>query len=328
MKAVIYEGFGGPEVINLSEVPRPQPTEGQVLVRVRATSVNRADIIQRQGNYPPPPGESDIPGLELAGVIEKVGPGVRGWQTGDRVMCLAAGGGYAEYAVVYAGHLMRIPETMGFAEAACVSEVYITAYLNIFLIGKFTSGETVLIHGGGGGVNTAGIQLCRTLVSDATIIVTASPAKVDRVRSLGADLVINYRAQDFAAEVKASTDNKGADVILDHIGAAYLASNLKSLAGGGRLIIIGVMGGAAAEVNLAHLLVKRQRIIGSSIRSRPVEEKTRITAAFADKVLPYFADRTIVPEIYRRFDLAKAADAQRAMEQSRHFGKIVLQVRV
>lgn len=327
MKAVIFEQPGGPEVMGIGEVDNPKPDEGQVLVKVMATSVNRADLIQREGHYPPPPGESDILGLEVTGIIEKIGIGVSGWQPGDRVMSLVAGGGYAEYATAYAGHLMHIPDAMSFVEAACVSEAYITAYLNIFLVGKFTSGETALIHGGGGGVNTAGIQLCRALAPDSNIIVTASPGKIDRVKELGANLVVNYKEQDFTREVRAFTANEGANLILDHIGANYLASNLKSLSINGRLVIIGVIGGAVAELDLAQMMVKRQRIIGSVIRSRPVEEKNRIVSAFTETVLPLFANRTLVPIIYRTYPLEEVTEAHRAMEQSRHFGKIVLQLR-
>ncbi len=326
MRAIVLKEFGGPEVMQIGEVPTPEPVDGQVLVRVMATSVNRADLIQRQGNYPPPPGESEILGLEAAGVIETIGPGVSGWKPGDRVMGLVAGGGYAQFVVMTADHLLPVPEALDFNEAACVSETYITAFLNIFLIGGLQSGETVLLHGGGGGVNTAGIQLCRQLVSDATIIVTASPGKLDRVRQLGADRVINYREQDFADEVRSFTGKRGADVILDHIGAQYLQSNLKCLALEGRLVIIGLLGGSVAELNLAHLMVKRQRIIGSVLRSRSIAEKKEIAAAFTRRVLPYFERREIVPLIHRVYPLAQAQAAHEEMQASRHFGNIVLQV--
>ncbi len=326
MKAIVLKEFGGPEMMKIGEVPTPEPGDGQVLVRVMATSVNRADLIQRQGNYPPPPGESEILGLEAAGVIETVGPGVSGWKTGERVMGLVGGGGYAQFVVMTADHLLPVPEALDFTEAACVSETYITAFLNIFLIGGLQSGETVLLHGGGGGVNTAGIQLCRQLVSDATIIVTASPGKLDRVRQLGADRVINYREQNFADEVRSFTGKRGADVILDHIGAQYLQSNLKCLALEGRLVIIGLLGGSVAELNLAHLMVKRQRIIGSVLRSRTILEKKEIAAAFTDRVLPYFERREIVPLVHRVYPLAEAGAAHEEMQASRHFGNIVLQV--
>ncbi len=326
MKAVVLQGAGGPEVMDIAEVEAPRPGPNQVRVRVLATSVNRADIVQRQGHYPPPPGESDILGLEVAGRIDTLGPGVSGWKAGDRVMGLVAGGGYAEYALAYADHLMTIPESMDFTTAACVSETYITAFLNVFLIGGFHSGQAVLLHGGGGGVNTAALQMCRALVPDATIVVTASSGKIERVKALGADLVIDYKAQDFAAEVRTFTKNRGMDLILDHIGAEYLKSNLKSLAPGGRLVIIGVIGGAEAQVNLAHLLVKRQQIIGSVIRSRSVEDKAAITAAFSGKVLPLLAGRRIEPLVHRIYPIESVGEAHREMENSRHFGKIVLAV--
>jgi NADPH2:quinone reductase len=326
MKAVVMSGFGGPEVMEIAEVTKPEPGPNQVRVRVLATSVNRADIIQRQGHYPPPPGASDILGLEVAGRIDALGSEVSGWNPGDRVMGLVAGGGYAEYALVYAEHLLCIPETMKVTTAACVCETYITAYLNVFMIGGFHSGQSVLLHGGGGGVNTAALQICRALVPDGTIIVTASAGKLGRVMDLGADLVIDYKAQDFVVEVKAFTRNRGVDLILDHIGADYLKANMQSLATGGRLVVIGVMGGASAPVNLAHLLVKRQHIIGSVIRSRSVAEKAAITTAFKENVLPLLSGRRIEPLIHRIYPIESVRDAHREMENSRHFGKIVLAV--
>lgn len=326
MKAVLLDGFGGADVLRIGEVERPVPRPGQVLIEVAATSVNRPDIIQRQGNYPPPKGESEILGLDVAGTIAELGAGVGGWKVGDRVMGLVAGGGYAEYATADAGHLIAVPESMSFAEAACIPEVYITAFLNVFKIGGFKEGLTVLLHGGGGGVNTAAVQLCRTLVPEANIIVTASPGKIERVSALGADLVIDYTSTDFAAAVRAYTNGRGADLIVDHIGAEYLAANMKALAVGGTLVLIGVMGGAKAELNLALLMVKRQRIIGSVLRARPVEEKARIIAEFARTALPHLADRTIVPLIHEMLPLEAVRQAHETMERSAHFGKIVLTV--
>jgi putative PIG3 family NAD(P)H quinone oxidoreductase len=326
MKAILLEAFGGPEVLRPGEADDPEPGADQVLVRVMATSVNRPDVIQRQGNYPPPPGESDIPGLEVAGVIEKLGADVTGWKAGDRVMALVGGGGYAELASAYAAHLIAIPESMSFEEAACVCETYITAYLNLFLIGGLTNGETALLHGGGGGVCTAAIQLCGALRPEARVIVTASTGKVDRVRAQGVALVVDYRQEDFVERVREYTNNEGSDVILDHIGGPYLPRNMKALAVGGRLVEIGVMGGPKAELNIAMMMVKRQRIIGSVLRPRPVEEKGRISRKFADEVLPHMSNRTIVPLIHEVYPLDEAAEAHRAMESSTHFGKIVLRV--
>jgi len=326
MKAIILSRFGGPEVMQIGDTETPEPKPGQVRVKVMATSVNRADTVQRQGKYPPPAGESEILGLEVAGVVDAVGDGVRDRQPGEPVMGLVAGGGYAEYALAYQHHLMPIPKSLSFHEAAAIPEVYITAFLNIFRIAKANDGDTLLLHGGGGGVNTAAIQLCRTLLNDSRIAVTASAAKTDRVRKLGVDHVIDYQNQDFAKEVQRITDGAGADVILDHIGAAYLHRNLTALAVGGRLVIIGLMGGAVAELNLGALMVKRQQIIGSVLRARPVEEKSDITAAFARQVLPHIQDRRVLPVIHRIFPLEQAAKAHEEMEASRHFGKIVLSV--
>lgn len=327
MKAVLLDGFGSVEVLKVGEVPRPAPGEGQVLVKVAATSINRPDLVQREGKYPPPPGDSEILGLEVAGVIEALGPGVTGWQVGERVMTLVGGGGYAEYAVAYASHLMRLPESMSFEEGACVCESTITAFLNVFLIGGLKDGNTVILHGGGGGVNTAAIQLCKALTPKAKIIVTAHPSKMERVKQLGADLVIDFTTTpDFSEAVKEFTGKKGADVILDHVGAKYLAPNMNSLGYAGRLVIIGVIGGIKAELNLALMMVKRQRIIGSVLRSRPTREKGEIIAEFTRTALPKFADRTIVPIIEKAFPLDQVVEAHRMMEEDRHFGKIVLKI--
>ena len=327
MKAVLLEGFGGVDVLKVGEVERPKPGEGQVLVKVVATSINRPDLVQREGKYPPPPGDSEILGLEVAGVIEELGPGVTGWQLGERVMTLVGGGGYAEYAVAYAGHLMRIPASMSFEEAACVCESYITAFLNVFMIGGLKDNNSVILHGGGGGVNTAGIQLCKALVPNTRIIVTANPAKMERVKGLGADLVIDFtQTPDFSDAVKEFTNKKGVDVILDHVGAKYLAPNMNSLAYAGRLVLIGVISGIKAELNLALMMVKRQQIIGSVLRSRPVKDKGEIVAEFTRTALPKFADRTIVPIIEKVFPIDQVVEAHRMMEEDKHFGKIVLKI--
>lgn len=326
MKAVLLNGFGGREVLGLGEVPEPAAGVGQVRIKVMATSVNRPDIIQRQGNYPAPKGDSEILGLEVAGTVDQVGAQAGDWKIGDRVMALVGGGGYAQFAVAHAGHVMPIPEALSFEEAACICETYITAYLNLFMLGGLREKQTVLLHGGGGGVNTAAIQLVRALTPDVRIAVTASAGKLERVKQLGAEIVIDYRAQDFAEEIKKYTDKQGADVILDHIGADYLSANMKALAVGGRLVIIGVLGGAKAELNLALMMVKRQQIIGSVLRSRPLQEKAAIIARFAEQVLPLLAARTVVPLIYKVYPLQAVAEAHQAMEESAHFGKIVLAV--
>lgn len=324
MKAVLISEFGTAEVLRIGEAEKPSPGDGQVLIKVAATSVNRPDIVQREGNYPPPASDSEILGLEVAGTIEEIGQQVSGWSVGDRVMTLVGGGGYAEFALAYADHLLPIPESMSFEEAACVCETYITAYLNVFMIGGLQDGDSVLLHGGGGGVNTAALQLCKALAPNARVIVTASAGKVERVLALGADRVIDYQAQDFAEEIRSCTNKQGVQVILDHIGAAYLAANMKSLAVGGRLVIIGVTSGIRAELNLALMMVKRQQIIGSVLRSRPVPEKAAIVAEFKSIVLPLFEQRKLVPLIYKVYELDDVALAHREMEASRHFGKIVL----
>ena len=327
MKAVLMEGFGGVEVLKIGEVARPVPKENEVLVKVHATSINRPDLVQREGKYPPPPGDSEILGLEVSGVVEELGAGVTGWKVGDRVITLVGGGGYAGYAVAYANHLMAIPDSVSYEEAACICESYITAFLNVFMIGGLQDGETALLHGGGGGVNTAAIQLCKALVPNSKLIVTASPEKMGRVKELGADLVINFRDNpDFTEIVKEFTNKKGVDVILDHVGAKYLAPNMNSLGYKGRLVVIGVISGIKAELNLALMMVKRQQIIGSVLRSRPVSEKGEIAAEFVRRAMPKFADRTIVPIIEKVFPLDQVADAHRMMEEDKHFGKIVLKV--
>jgi NADPH:quinone reductase len=327
MKAVLMEGFGGVEVLKVGEAERPVPKENQVLVKVHATSINRPDLVQREGKYPPPPGDSEILGLEVSGVVEELGPGVTGWKKGDRVISLVGGGGYAEYAVAYANHLMRIPDTMSFEEAACVCESYITAFLNVFMIGGLKDGNTVIIHGGGGGVANAAIQLCKALTPNAKIIVTAHSSKADRVKELGADLVVDFTTTpDFSEAVKEFTAKKGVDVILDHVGAKYLAPNMNSLGYAGRLVVIGVISGIKAELNLALMMVKRQQIIGSVLRSRPVKDKGEIVAEFTKTALPKFADRTIVPIIEKVFPLDQVVEAHRMMEEDKHFGKIVLQI--
>ncbi len=324
MKAITLSGFGEPEVMEFSEVEAPVAGEGELLVKVAATSVNRPDIIQRQGNYPPPPGDSEILGLEVAGIVESVGDGVERFKPGDRVVALVGGGGYAEYAVALESHCMTIPEAVSFEQAACICETYITAYLNMFLLARVEGTRYALIHGGGGGVATAAIQLCRNLTPDTEVIVTASTAKVDRVWQQGAHHVIDYKQQNFADEIRQITSKRGCDVILDHIGAKYLEPNMRSLAVAGRLVIIGVMGGIKAELNLATLMVKRQRIIGSVLRSRPIPEKAGIIRDFETAVMPLFAERRISPLIDAKFPLSQARAAHELMEQGGHFGKIVL----
>jgi len=324
MKAITLRDFGGPEMMQYSDIDTPAPGAGQLLVRVHATSVNRPDVIQRQGNYPPPPGDSEVLGLEVAGVVESIGDGITRFSPGDRVVALVGGGGYAEYALALEGHSMQLPESISFEQAACICETYITAYLNLFLLGELQGKQSVLIHGGGGGVATSAIQLCRALTPDTEILVTASTGKLERVRGQGASHVIDYREQVFADEVRQITNKRGVDVILDHIGAQYLQDNMKSLALAGTLMLIGVMGGIKAELNLATMMVKRQRIIGSVLRSRPIAEKAAIIAKFEAAVMPLIAAGDVTPLVDSTFPLEEAAAAHTMMEQGGHFGKIVL----
>lgn len=324
MKAITLSDFGGPEMMQYSDIETPTPGAGQILIRVHATSVNRPDVIQRQGNYPPPPGDSEVLGLEVAGVVESTGAGCERFKAGDRVVALVGGGGYAEYALALENHSMALAESISFEQAACICETYITAWLNLFLLGELQDKKTVLVHGGGGGVATSAIQLCRALTPATEILVTASTGKLERVSAQGAHHVIDYREQAFADEVRRITDKRGVDVILDHIGAKYLESNMKSLAIAGTLMLIGVMGGIKAELNLATMMVKRQRIIGSVLRSRPIAEKASIIAKFEAVVMPLIASGEVTPLISATFPLEEAAAAHTMMERGGHFGKIVL----
>ena len=328
MKAILLDGFGGPEVLKLGDAEAPAAASGRILIRVHATSVNRPDVVQRQGHYPAPPGESPLLGLEVAGIVESVGAGVTEFRPGERVFALLGGGGYAELAAAHAGHAMRIPANLSFEQAACICETYLTAYMNLFLYARLADGETVLLHGGGGGVTTAAMQLAKALTPAARMIVTASPGKVERVKELGADLVIDYKKEDFADAVLRYTEKRGVDVILDHLGGTYLAQNVRALAVGGRLAVIGVMGGRKAELDVGRVLANRLSILGSVLRPRPVAEKAAIIRSFERDALPHFASGRIVPLIHRVYPLAQAAEAHRAMEASEHFGKLVLRVAV
>jgi len=316
---------GDESVLRIGEAPPPPIAGGALRIRVVATAVNRADLLQRQGMYPPPPGASPILGLECAGTVSEVGAGVTGWRVGDRVMALLAGGGYAEDVVVDAGSVLPVPASLPLEEAAGVPEVFLTAYLNLFELGGLGAGGAALVHGGGSGVGTAAIQLCKA--AGVRVFVTAgSDAKCQRCRELGADLAVNYRSDSFAERVQDATDGRGVDVVLDPIGASYLADNLKSLAVGGRLVVIGLMGGVKAELSLAVLLARRLSVIGSTLRSRPVEEKAAIIAGFQRRFGPDLEAGRIRPVIDRIVPLEAVADAHRAMKASEHFGKIVLRI--
>lgn len=325
MKAVVFDSYGDESVLRLGEVPRPSPDPGEVLIRVRCAGVNRADLMQRAGVYPPPPGASEILGLECSGEIDALGPDVGAFRAGERVMALLQGGGYAEYAVAEAGSVMRMPAALGFEEAAAFPEAFITAFLSLFILGGVRAGDWVLVHGGGSGVGTAAIQLLKE--AGARAIVTAgSDEKCALCLRLGALAAINYKLGPFAAEVKAKTAGVGADVILDSIGALYLAQNVEALAPGARLVLIGLMGGARAELDLASVLRRHLTIIGSTLRGRSAAEKAEIIAALLARFGAALEAGRLRPPIHRVLPLGEAAQAHRLMQASAHFGKLVLRV--
>jgi putative PIG3 family NAD(P)H quinone oxidoreductase len=323
MKAITFDTPGGPEVLHLADVPDPIPGPEDLLVRVRASALNRADTLQRRGNYPPPPGESEILGLELAGEVAAVGNAVSGFSTGDRVFGLVGGGGYAEKALLHSHMAMRIPEAWSFETAAAVPEVYLTANETLFTLGELTQGETVLIHAGASGVGTAGLQMAKQ--AGARVFVTAgSAAKIARCTELGADAGINYKEEDFAARVMALTDKAGVELVQDFIGAAYWDRNLRCLKVAGRMVMVGLMGGIKVEANLNVIMGKRLRIMGSVMRSQPLENKIAMTRRFQERWLPLLESGVIKPVIDTSFPLAEAAAAHRYMEENRNIGKILL----
>lgn len=325
MKAILFDEPGDESVLRIGETDAPPMRPGALRIRVAATALNRADLMQRQGLYPPPPGASEILGLECSGVVSEVGEGVDAFAVGDRVMALLAGGGYAEEVVVDAGSAMHVPESVDLVEAAALPEVLLTVHLNVFDIGGLDTDGWLLVHGGGSGIGTAAIQLARA--AGAHVVVTAgSAAKCGRCLELGADVALDYTAGDFADGVLEATSGRGVDVALDSIGGRYLESNLRSLAIGGRLVIIGLMGGAKAEIGLGQLLVRRLSVIGSTLRARPEAEKARLVQSLLarfGKALETGAVRPIVDTV---MPLADVAEAHRRMKSSAHFGKILLRV--
>lgn len=325
MRAIVFDQPGDESVLRLGDAPSPPVGPNDLRIRVRATALNRADLLQRQGLYPPPPGASTVLGLECAGEVAEVGSAVRGWAVGERAMALLAGGGYAEEAVVDAGSVLRVPAALSDDEAGAFPEVFLTAFLNIFMLGEVPEGGSVLVHGGGSGVGTAAISLCRE--AGVTSIVTAGSAeKCARCLAHGADVAINYRDGEFAPAVRAATGDRGVDVVLDSIGARYLAGNLAALGVNGRLVIIGLMGGARAEVDLAALMVKRQRIIGSTLRVRSAAEKAAVVTAFNARFGAALEAGRLRPVLDRVLPLADAGEAHRIMKASGHFGKLGLRV--
>ncbi|HVA77069.1 MAG TPA: NAD(P)H-quinone oxidoreductase [Candidatus Binataceae bacterium] len=323
MKAVLIDRPGDESVLKLGEAPDPAPKDDELLIRVRCAGLNRADLMQRQGYYPPPPGASEILGLECAGEVIATGKGTHGWKIGDRAMALLPGGGYAELAVAHSGSAMKIPAALSDEEAAGIPEVYLTAFLNLFELAGVNPGDNVLIHGGGSGVGTASIQLLRE--AEARSIVTAgSAAKCEQCLKFGADVAINYKSGPFAPAVKTATSGRGADVILDSIGATYLSQNIEALATGGRLVLIGLMTGTKAEIDLGAVLRRHIRIIGSTLRSRPASEKAAIVSAFLARFGAALSAGRLRPPIYKVLPASEASAAHRMMQASEHFGKIIL----
>jgi len=325
VKAVTIPEPGGPDALVLDDVPDPMPGPAEVVVDVVAAGVNRADVMQRQGHYDPPPGSSAYPGLEVSGRVGRLGDGVHGWSVGDEVCALLTGGGYAEKVAVPVGQLLPVPSGVSLEDAAGLPEVTCTVWSNVFMTANLQPGEVLLVHGGGSGIGTMAVQLGREV--GARVAVTAgSPEKLEVCRELGASMLVNYRTEDFAEVVRAATDGHGADVILDNIGAKYLAPNVKVLADNGRLVVIGLQGGRSGEVDLGAMLAKRCALIATTLRGRPAAEKATIVAAVREHVWPLVADGRVRPVVHARYPLAEAARAHREMEASSHVGKLLLLV--
>lgn len=321
MYAITIREPGGPEVLEWTEVPDPSPGPGEVLLDVAAGAVNRADLLQRQGNYPPPPGASQTIGLECSGTIAELGEGVEGWQVGDEVCALLAGGGYAQRVVVPAGQLLPVPGEVELLAAAGLPEVACTVWANVVMHAKLAEGQTLLVHGGAGGIGTHAIQVGKAL--GATVAVTAgSPERLERCRQLGADITINYKEQDFVEVLRAEA--KGADVILDNMGAKYLQRNVDALRTDGRLVIIGMQGGIKGELNIGSLLGKRASVFAAGLRFRPLDQKAAIVADVRERLWPLVANGSVKPIIGQVVPMAEAASAHRMLEEGDVFGKILL----
>ena len=323
MRAVVISEPGGPDVLKLAEVPDPVAAPGEVLVEVSGAGINRADLMQREGLYPPPPGAPPYPGLECSGRVAGLGPGTGGWQVGDEVCALLGGGGYAEKVAVPAGQLLPVPAGVTLTDAAGLPEVTCTVHSNVFQRAALAPGETLLVHGGASGIGTMAIQLAHA--HGARVACTAgSPAKLDRCRELGADLAIDYTSDDFVEAVRDFTGGQGADVILDIMGAVYLPRNVAALATGGRLVVIGLQGGGRGELDLGVLLRKRASVQAATLRSRPTAEKAAIVAAVREQVWPLISAGRVTAVIDRVLPLADAPEAHRLMEAGAHVGKILL----
>jgi putative PIG3 family NAD(P)H quinone oxidoreductase len=326
MIAIEISHPGEPDVLVPVERPMPVPGEGELLIEVAAAGVNRPDVMQRRGRYPPPPGASDIPGLEIAGTIESIGPGVQGWRTGGRVCALVAGGGYAEYCVAPAPQCLPVPERLDFVAAAAVPETFFTVWTNLFERGRLARGETTLVHGGSSGIGTTALQLARAF--GARVFATAgSVEKCRACEQIGAERCINYREEDFVAVVRELTGGRGVDVVLDMVGGEYFARNIDVLAMEGRLVQIATLHGTKAELNIPVIMQRRLTVTGSTLRARSVSEKGVIASAVREHVWPLLESGAVRPIVHARFPLRDAAAAHRVMESGAHIGKLVLVVK-
>jgi putative PIG3 family NAD(P)H quinone oxidoreductase len=324
MKAIVIASAGGPEVLQLREVPAPEPSAGEILVRVRAAGVNRADVLQRMGLYPAPPGApADIPGMEYAGEVTALGAGTRAWKVGDRVMGLVPAGGYAERVTVSESLALRVPSSWSFEQAAAVPEAFMTAYDALFSQMRLHAPESVLIHAVGSGVGTAALQLAKAFGA-RTFGTSRSAAKLERARALGLEVAIDSSREDFAEVVKRQTGGAGVDVVFDLVGGPALAGSIQALSRGGRMIVVGLTGGRSATIDLGAVLSKRLTLVGTVLRARSLEEKIGVTAHFAAEVLPLLEGGIIRPVVERSYPLAEAGEAHRQLESDAVFGKLVL----
>jgi putative PIG3 family NAD(P)H quinone oxidoreductase len=324
MRAVTTSGAGDVDVLGWGEVPDPVAGPGELVVDVAASAVNRADLLQRQGFYPPPPGASEILGLECSGRVAAVGAGVDGWSGGDELCALLAGGGYAEKVAVPAAQCMPVPHGVGLVAAAALPEVACTVWSNVVQVARLAAGESFLVHGGSSGIGTMAIQVAKALDAAPVICTVGTADKAGRCRELGADVTVNYKEQDFVEVARTATDGRGVDVVLDIVGAGYLARNLDVLAADGRLVVIGLQGGATAEIDLNALLRKRAAVHATSLRARPREQKAAICAAVVARLWPLISSGRVHPVVHATYPMDRVADAHRAVAASEHVGKVLL----